>query len=833
MAKRRWDLNSIYISERLQECLRPIARSALTTVVAPMGYGKTTAVNWYLGERTKLEQARVLRVSVYSDNLAIFWKSTQDAFSRAGLDVLRDCVCPTDTAGAALLADDLCHALGGETPCYLFLDDFHLLTDIRVPRFLCMLTNRLPENVHLIVASRDRFLPADEVLRLGGRLYRIGTEQLRLNHTELSIYAHRCGTELTDAQIEELLYSSEGWFSAVYLNLRTLSERGTLPDPNSDIYTMFSAAMIDPLPPRRQEFLAVMGLADEFTVEMAQVISGNKNAAALIEAMTEQNAFVTRLTDGGTFRFHHMMKSCAERAFRTLRPEKQRAYENRYGQWYEAHGQYLHALHFYRRSGDHDAILRVIQSDAGILLATLKPSEVLAWLAECPPETLKAHPFAILVLMRSMFNWRQIPKMLELKGLLLTAIEERSDMSEVERGDLLGECDLIMSFLCYNDISAMSRLHRSASSRMSHPAISIRNEGGWTFGSPSVLMMFHRAPGLLAQELREMEECMPHYYRITNGHGRGAERIMDAETAFMQGRFSDAQIALESAYAQIEGNGQENMALCCDFLAWRMSLCTDVTPRYTFAQRREELKLHHNAAWMKLLDASCAYYLALRGQTEQIPEAFAEHRLASLNFLAPGKPMMEMIENQVYLAQEMYARVIVRSEGLLAECAGLHYALVALHVRIQTAAAYNALGKRAEALEQLNAALREAAPDRLLIPFAENYRWLWELLPQCADGASEAFTGSVCELGERYAARLMPQPEMPAQPEALSALTAREREIAGLAAARLRNREIAEKLFLSEGSVKQYINQIYSKLGLDGDTRTKRRRLAELLNGNP
>ena len=833
MAKRRWDLNSIYISERLQECLRPIARSALTTVVAPMGYGKTTAVNWYLGERTKLEQARVLRISVYSDNLAIFWKSTQDAFSRAGLDVLQGCACPTDTAGAGLLVDDLCHALGGQTPCYLFIDDFHLLTDLRVPRFLCMLTNRLPENVHLIVASRDRFLPADEVLRLGGRLYRIGMEQLRLNHTELSIYAHRCGTELTDAQIEELLYSSEGWFSAVYLNLRTLSERGTLPEPNSDIYTMFSAAMIDPLPPRRQEFLAVMGLADEFTAEMAQFISGNKNAAALIAAMTEQNAFVTRLADGETFRFHHMMKSCAERAFRTLKPEKQRTYENRYGQWYEAHGQYLHALRFYRRSGDHDAMLRVIQSDAGILLAALKPSEVLAWLAECPEAALKKRPFAILVLMRSMFNWRQIPKMLELKALLLTAIEERPDMPEEERGDLLGECDLIMSFLCYNDISAMSRLHRSASSQMSHPAISIRNEGGWTFGSPSVLMMFHRAPGLLPQELREMEECMPHYYRITNGHGRGAERIMDAEAAFQQGRFSDAQIALESAYAQIEGNGQENMALCCDFLAWRMTLCTDVTPRYTFAQRREELKRHHNAAWIKLLDASCAYYWALRGRTEQIPEAFAEHRLASLNFLAPGKPMMELIENQVYLAQEVYARVIARSEGLLAECAGLHYALVALHIRIQTAAAYNALGKRTEALELLNTALREAAPDRLLIPFAENYRWLRELLPQCADSASEELAGCICTLGERYAARLTPQTEAPAQPEVLSALTAREKEIAGLAAARLSNREIAEKLFLSEGSVKQYINQIYAKLGLDGDTRTKRRRLSELLNDNP
>ena len=34
---------------------------------------------------------------------------------------------------------------------------------------------------------------------------------------------------------------------------------------------------------------------------------------------------------------------------------------------------------------------------------------------------------------------------------------------------------------------------------------------------------------------------------------------------------------------------------------------------------------------------------------------------------------------------------------------------------------------------------------------------------------------------------------------------------------------------LTEGSVKQYVNQIYSKLHIEGDQRTKRRRLAELL----
>ena len=35
MPKPKWNLNIVYISERLQESLRPISRCAMTTVVAP------------------------------------------------------------------------------------------------------------------------------------------------------------------------------------------------------------------------------------------------------------------------------------------------------------------------------------------------------------------------------------------------------------------------------------------------------------------------------------------------------------------------------------------------------------------------------------------------------------------------------------------------------------------------------------------------------------------------------------------------------------------------------------------------------------------------------
>ena len=835
MPKKKGSLNTVYISERLQSCLLDAFNCPLTTVVAPMGYGKTTAVNWLLGKREETSDAGrigVIRISVYSENLAIFWRSVQNGFAAAGLEFLREYECPNDTASAAFLTEELCCRLGGEKIWYLFLDDFHLLKDSRGAEFLCRLARQLPENVHMILASRDRVLSERQLLALGGRVYQIHVEQLRLREAEIAAYAYRSGIELTQEQLQILSHATEGWFSAVYLSLQTLSERRTLPDSISDIYGMFFAAMMEPLAEKRQEFLTVMGLADEFSVEMAQFVTKQEEAAALLKELTEQNAFVKRLPDGQNYRFHHMMKECAERKFRSWDTERQRVYQKRYGAWYEKQSLYLHALASYRAGKDLDGALRVIQKDAGILLASLKPAEVLGFLEECPSKILKEHPFALLVLMRSMFNWGQIPKMLELKTLLLESIAEHPEWSPTERGNLAGECDLILSFLSYNDITQMSRLHRSASAQMSRPAISIRKNGGWTFGSPSVLWMFHREPGNLSKELAEMEECMPHYYQITDGHGRSAERTMSGEAAYMQGRFVDAHIELERAYAQIEGREQENMALCCDFLQLRLSLCMDVEAQLLYTERLEQVRKQHNVSWLNLWNSSYAYYSALLGEEKRIPELFRTHELNTVNFLAPGRPMMELIENQVYLAQGNYAKVIARSEQQLTVCTELHYGLVALQIRVQAAAAYEQLGKRSEVLRQLREALAEAEPDGLVMPFVENTRYLKAVFAELAKREQNELLVRVMVLGEQYEAQCSRMREGAERQIVFAALTDREYDIVQLLAKRLSNREIAEKLYLSEGSVKQYTNQIYAKLGIEGDVRSKRKRVLELLESD-
>ena len=84
------DFRNIYISDYLKNSLVLISQCVMTTVTAPMGYGKTTAVSWYLARMEKKKNTDVIRISTYSDSLPVFWKSVQSAFSYAGYDMLDD-----------------------------------------------------------------------------------------------------------------------------------------------------------------------------------------------------------------------------------------------------------------------------------------------------------------------------------------------------------------------------------------------------------------------------------------------------------------------------------------------------------------------------------------------------------------------------------------------------------------------------------------------------------------------------------------------------------------------------------------------------------------------
>ena len=72
----------------------------------------------------------------------------------------------------------------------------------------------------------------------------------------------------------------------------------------------------------------------------------------------------------------------------------------------------------------------VISRRCLVLLAALKPQEVLELLDHCGDEVLMEHPTALLVLMRRMFTWGQIPRMRQLKDLLLESVRRHPELTD-------------------------------------------------------------------------------------------------------------------------------------------------------------------------------------------------------------------------------------------------------------------------------------------------------------------------------------------------------------------------------------------------------------------
>ena len=175
MAKRKPDTGAIYISPRLRVSLEPVGRCALTVVTAPMGYGKTTAVNWFLGTQPP---DCAIRVSIYSDSLPALWQSGRRAFRDAGLTALEGFECPGDPASAGLLADTLCRELRRQEERIDGLED-------ALGTFLVRLGGR--------TLTRRDSARAAELLMLMGDLERLGDHAMNLLES---------GEELRDRKIE-------------------------------------------------------------------------------------------------------------------------------------------------------------------------------------------------------------------------------------------------------------------------------------------------------------------------------------------------------------------------------------------------------------------------------------------------------------------------------------------------------------------------------------------------------------------------------------------------------------------------------------------------------
>ncbi len=842
-------LNDLYISERLKKRLSGIGKSRITTVTAPMGYGKTTAVRWweryYAGH---ISGSVVIKQSVMTDSVSDFWNglcaalrnypSLAERLSALGfpddprkralfIEMMRE--------SAALLSED-------GAPVYFMIDDVYILKKGTLNDLIMLAAAQLPENMRMILVSRNAVFSDRERMQLGRRLYEITPADLRLSIEELYAYAGKCEIEIDETPAEKLENMSEGWISMIYLHFRRYAQNGEWRFDTQDIFMLMEQVMLESLPERQRRFLVENSAADMFTCAQAEYIWEGDDAAQLLEYVSSRNAFI-KMNENGSYRYHHMLLHVARARFEEL-PERERMRVlKRMGEWYLKQAEYVHAGKFFFRAGDWSGLLEAVRRDRGKSINGEHQEEFVKWSSECPPEKLAQDLDAVLVMMRKLFSFRQIPEMLRLHGILMERLKSDRSLNEEDRNNYRGECELVMSFLKYNDISAMSELHRSACSLMNRVSRSIDPQGTWTFGSPSVAMMFHRTAGMLDHENREMHECMPYYYQIVDYHGNGAEHAMQGETYFMRGDIANADIECHLALNAAKRKEQYSILVDAEFLRLRIAVhrgdSCDISG--TFSALREKLKqkkqyillntLDICEAWIDAVTGKQAAGRAEEGRSKNSGSTYAwiTDEGADQLVMNPCIPMLRTVRQQMLLAEGKYAEAAACSREYIEEAEKSGNLLCAIYMRIQLASALNMLGSADTAEEELARAFDRAAPDMIMMPFAENMKFIKPLLSNMLKkGKYENEIAAVQEMANALAFSI--SDILRGNCGIAKLLTEQEYKIALLAAERRTNAMIAEEMNLTENTVKTHLKHIFDKVGIAGNVKNKRHLLADMMN---
>ncbi|MDO5563432.1 MAG: LuxR C-terminal-related transcriptional regulator, partial [Synergistaceae bacterium] len=344
-------------------------------------------------------------------------------------------------------------------------------------------------------------------------------------------------------------------------------------------------------------------------------------------------------------------------------------------------------------------------------------------------------------------------------------------------------------------------------------------------GASSVVYMFWRERGKAREALKQLQYGMPCYYKLTNGHGMGSPKAMEADLLLLEGD-DDAseQICLETLRAA-EGQKQDSIAFCAELALARIAVLRGDVDGFN-----KQLK--------NIRRRSFEGYEQSGTVTADMCRAF----LSSLLDIEDGLPGwmhdMKSIQESIYLsavpfAHISYARALMRSDTeefnkllneFMALTEQLHMQLPKVYYLIYHAIVLERSGDRDGALEALGQALDTAVPDRVFMPFAEHGAELGKLLKIISKTYKD--TRAIDEILKLSGRMLIGINKIKESVKSVGiTLTRRERQVSLLIKQGLTTTRIAELLCISDGTVRVIKKNIYRKLEIHSKVELMQKRL--------
>lgn len=793
------NLQAVYIPQRIADELENIKKYPLTVIAAPSGFGKTTALEVFFAQGC-FESVRVARHTFFDCGADEYWSWFCSCIARTDkicADALANCGTP---CGANL--SDICEIMS-DLECgddfYIVLDNLTDSADGLDMMLAAMAAHRAPK---LHIAASVCSVGSLGNIRLGGRVHCIDADSFAFTPDDCRAYFECVGQVLTESELTELMSLTGGWAFAVYLQMLFYAKHARFEKGIPE--SLIEKAFFDRLTDDEKRFYISLSLFDSFSAEKAVQVSGE--STAFVRKMLS-GGFVHRDDKRGEYWFHSLIRAYLQTEFAHLpKDEKDRMCLNA-AEWEDKNGENITAIRLYYAAGAYEKIFAMHHTSYDLSdIGDANTRQMIFDILDKTPRPVKLrYPESLVPLAFILFFVNEYEKLGETIEEIF-ALTAESDLSDDRKNKIIGETELLISFTEFNDIAKMSAHHRRAYELLGGRARLINMRSTWTFGSPSVMCLYHSHAGSLDDELHLMDECMPYYYRLTGGHGSGSEYAMRAEAELLRGNCAAAETLAHRAMFEAQSKGQISIYQCGLFTLACIAVVRGddaalsdaiIAMTESAVQNTEDMCRHSLSLFL-------GYIYAFTGRTDKVAPWLADGGINE-NMVAPMTvPFAHIVYARVLLERGEYAKLLAFCPFACGVAAQVPSILPQIYFHIFAACAHLASGNVGAAADELNAALELAVPDGIYLPFAECFSALKPIL-KTADTAAR---GEIATLGAEY--EKASEKLVSGKPR----LSPREREVAQLICEGLTNKQIAARLFVSLSTVKLTVSNIFEKTGI-------------------
>lgn len=836
----------------------PSENDRVIAIVAPSGYGKTTLALQWLEESSKSATTGWLQADEASRDAVVFLRKLDDAMAVGGRREgntfygAEDLEAAIDTWVSEIRAR--------RSRQVLFVDDAHLLEGSSALRCFHWLIASLPRNLVLIITSRNADGLGLATLALRGEVRWVTVAQLALNHEEIAALGKKNGLELDSTEIETIAELTEGWPALTQLALVGVSaENGTILVAETRLGAPLASYIHD-------QFLATLSANERLIVSIMAILG--EATPELLESLTASPVGdeLRRFERMGAIRQHTrrgkpvlcVMHPMIREEIVTrdrLDAERRRSIQRSAASWLWGHGEPERAIrlalagemsselgdwlrHYtpilVYREGRHETFLTLLA--AAEQLWGKRDVELSSW-AVSALMFLRRYPDAERLLS-------------ELPGAQASVCDQRdkpsgaSDPADLQRAVIAGLCD---------DYIAAGKFAKNWIAR-----------GGGDFfhqGMAWIAVAFsQKCQCQFAEVGRSLEKARTLMQRADSAYGIAWARVVGIASLLKEGRFRE--VLAETAAAELEL--RDYRAGVVDLVALMKATSSLASyERGDFEQCQAALesampRLHRQG----IVDAMIAGYVAAarlqvaRGQLSAGLDVLAEGQrvgtdrgLSRLCITLEFERAMMLAKHgaasKVHmpeqaatphpgtamdgLMRDKFGRLSVRlalvhggadaiDEALgnalaRARKTGQRYKLAELLVF--DALRLHSLGRMAGALASLTESLEIGLAEgylRLYVDEGEPLAILLRALAKCGT-LPVPVADFVRRLLQEHPSEASPSANLASEP-----LSERELEILALVDEGMSNREISQQLFLTEGTVKWHLHNLYAKLNVRSRT---------------